>query len=79
MRTTYIDVVCRDRKDEVSDELKRILHVEDLDPADPQVFQQRTRAAKQVFEQMNEQEKEEIRKLVAKYKEEGNDEKTRIQ
>lgn len=79
MRTTYIDVLWRERKDDVMNELKRMLGVTDFDKGDQRVFMQRTAAAKRVYEQMNEQEKQEINKLVELYKEEGNDAQTRLQ
>jgi hypothetical protein len=79
MRTTYIDVLWRDRKDDVLNEIKRMLGVADFEKGDPRIFMQRTAAAKRLYQEMNEAEKHEIDTLVEKYKEEGNDEQTRLQ
>ena len=79
MRTTYIDVLWRDRKDDVLNEIKRMLSIEAFEKGDPRIFMQRTAAAKRLYQQMDEIGREEINKLVEKYKEEGNDEETRLQ
>jgi hypothetical protein len=79
LRTTYIDILWDKRKDEVEAELKKMLNVTELDNSKQEVFKLRTTACKLVFERYNEQEKQEIRTLLAIHKVTGNDERTRRQ
>jgi hypothetical protein len=66
--------VWQTHKAAVEEELRDILGVEELDPKDPAYFQQRNAAAKRVLNNMNEQEKEEIRVVLENIKVQGNTE-----
>jgi hypothetical protein len=72
-RYTKIDAVCRTRKAAVEEELKKILGVDQLDPSSQGYFEQRTAAAKNVYDQMDESEKKNIDDEVKKQKTQAND------
>lgn len=64
-------MIWNDYRDQVFEELKDLLNVEEIDPSSPGVFQQRTVASKRVFDKMSEAEKEEIYQKVETYRKEG--------
>lgn len=69
-----MNVVWQTRKEEVEQELREILGVEELDPKDPACFQQRNAAAKRVLDRMDEREKAELKALTEEIKTRGNPE-----
>jgi hypothetical protein len=71
IRYTTLDVIWKDYRDRVDEELKVILNVEEIDPSMPGVFQQRTAASKRVLNKMSAAEKEELHQKVEKYRKEG--------
>ena len=75
-RVTVIDVVWRTRKAEVEEEMKRMLEVEELDPASQEYFGKRTAAAKQVYNQLDAAQQKEVAEEVERRKVEGNDTET---
>ena len=50
-------MVCETHPEDVEEELKEILGVEELDPQDPRCFQQRNAAAKRVLANMSERDR----------------------
>jgi hypothetical protein len=76
-RVNYLDIVYQKHKQDVLDELKIMLNIEEVNIHQSEVFPYRTKAAKIVFDRMGEDKKDEIMKLVELYKSEGNNEKTR--
>jgi hypothetical protein len=77
VKVTAINVVWETQKTAVEDKLKEILGVEDLDARHPGYFQQRTAAAKQVLEEMTEQERTAITQIVEDRRAKGNPEAVR--
>ena len=63
-------------KQDVEDELKKMLNATELDNSKQEVFKMCTTACKQIFEWYDEQQKEEILKLVSRQKFMGNDKRT---
>ena len=59
-RYTRIDEVCRTHKTAVEEEVKNILGIEDPEISAQAYFEQRTAAAKNVYETMNEVEKKKV-------------------
>ena len=59
-------------KEEVVEEMRRILKVDKLDSSAPEYFQKQTSASKMVYNQMNEEKKQEVARLVDEYKAKGN-------
>ncbi|KAF8337252.1 hypothetical protein F5887DRAFT_920431 [Amanita rubescens] len=76
-RVNYLDVVYQKYKQEVLNELKIMLNIEDVSIHKSEVFPYRSKAAKIVFERFGEDKKADIMQLVETYKREGNNEKTR--
>jgi hypothetical protein len=71
-RVTKIDAVWRTQRAAVDAELKIMLGVDELDSSTQAYFQQRTAAAKRVYDRMDEAEKAKIEEAVEKLKTEGN-------
>ena len=74
----YLEIVYRTRKQEVIDELKEMLNVEEIDLSKREAFTQRRTAAKRIWDRMNETEREDILQLVETHKRDGNDDETRL-
>ena len=70
-------MLCRNRAADVDAELNAILDEEGLEYTEQNVFQQRRRAAKRVYEQMNDNEKHEIDALVDEHAASGNTDEVR--
>jgi len=62
----------RYHKEEVKEELKRMLNIDILDSLAPAYFQNRTAAAKIIYDKMDQAKKTNVLKLVKYYKEHGN-------
>jgi hypothetical protein len=71
-RYTKIDAVWGTEKEAVEMELKTILGVDQLDPSSQEYFQQRTAAAKNVYDRMDEHGKQKIDNEVERGKTEAN-------
>ena len=74
LRVRAIDLVWEIRTDEVEEELKILLDVEELDNKDPRCFQQRNAAAKVVLEKMSVEDRAELDQLVETRRAQGNPE-----
>jgi hypothetical protein len=72
-RWTRIDEVCRTKRTAVLEELCEIIGVEQGDVSAQDYFEQRTAAAKRIYDRMNEAEKKEIDDGVIKQKEAPNE------
>ena len=57
---TYIDILCRTQAAEVEAEVKVILEQEGKEVTQQNMFQQRRRAAKRVYERLSDSQKEAI-------------------
>lgn len=60
MKIRAIDYVWETQREAVEEELKTLLGVDELDPKDPRVFQQRNAAAKLAMMKMSVEEKAEM-------------------
>jgi hypothetical protein len=65
-------MLCRTRAADVDAEVKRILEKEDLEETQQNLFQQRRRGAKRVYESMTDKEKQEIDAMVEAHAALGN-------
>ena len=72
IRANRNNIICKNMEEEVLAEVKRILNVEDINKSSQDYFQNRTKAASNIYEWMSEQERQKIKDLVEKYKIEGN-------
>ena len=72
-RYTRIDELCRTHQAAVVEEVKKILGVEQMDASAQEYFEQRTAAAKRVYDNMNESERRTIDDEVKKRKEAPNE------
>ena len=77
IKVKAINVIWETHREAVETELKKLLEVEELDPHEPQCFQQRNTAAKQVLDNMSLQEKAKIEEMVESRRSEGNPEHIR--
>ena len=71
IQCTAIDVIWREHRKEVEEEIKVMLNIEQVDFSIKEVFQQRTAAAKKVLMKMSPVEKEDILQKVENYKNNG--------
>jgi hypothetical protein len=69
-----IDYMWDIHRDEVEEELKMLLEVEELDPKDPRYFQQRNAAAKLAMQKMSVEERAVMESGLEKRRMEGNPE-----
>lgn len=74
MKIRAIDYVWETHRDEVEDELKILLGVENLDCKDPRYFQQRNAAAKLAMQKMSVEDRALIELGLEKRRAEGNPE-----
>jgi hypothetical protein len=65
-------MLCRTRAADVDAEVKSILEKEDLEETQQNLFQQRRRGAKRVYESMTDKEKQEIDAMVEAHAALGN-------
>jgi hypothetical protein len=72
MKIRAIDYVWDSRREEVEEELKMLLDIEELDHKDPRCFQQRNAAAKLVLEKMSVEERAEMELGLERRRAEGN-------
>ena len=72
-QVSKIEVVWRTHKQEVESEIKKMIREDGLELAPMQTFRYRTAAAKRVYDQMDEEKKQEIMQLVQEYKNKGNE------
>ena len=63
-KLSYIDILCRTRAADVDAEVGVILEQEGLEETHQNMFQQRRRAAKRVYERMDDNQKQEIDGMV---------------
>ena len=66
-----IDVLWREGRKDVKEELKKMLNIEEIDFAIQKVFTQRTKVAKKVLMNMTPAQREELYDKVDKYKSKG--------
>jgi hypothetical protein len=71
-KLSYIDILCRTRTAELEPEITMILAEEGLQKTQEHVFQQRRKAARRIYEKMDDKEKQEIRAMVEAQAESGN-------
>jgi catalase len=71
-KLSYIDILCRTRTADVEAEINMILVEEELERTPDHVFQQRKKAARRIYERMDNEEKQDLRKMVAAQAESGN-------
>jgi hypothetical protein len=72
IRVTAIEIVWQTRRQEVEDEMKKILGVAELDSGSFAYFKQHVPAAKVVLDRMSEIERAELASLIEQRKNEGN-------
>jgi hypothetical protein len=77
LRVNAIDVVWETRKAAVEEKIKEILQVEDLEDNQAGYFQQRTAATKRVLEEMTEQGRHAVNRIVEDRREQGHPEHIR--
>lgn len=71
MKVTVLQVVCDTEREAVEAELMDILGVDQLEPNNPHVFQQRNAAAKRVLDKMSERERTKLKAIVEERKTKG--------
>ena len=71
IRVTSIEMVWQTCRSQVEDEMRKMLSIDDLDPASAAYFKQRVPAAKVVLDQMTELELGQLAALVEQRKSEG--------
>jgi hypothetical protein len=76
MKIRAIDYMWETHRDEVEEELKVLLGVEELDHKDPRYFQQRNAAAKLAMQKLSVEDRAVIESGLAKRRAEGNPEGT---
>lgn len=59
-KLTYIDILCRTHVGEVDAEVKIILAEEEMEETPQNIFQQRRRAAKRIYERLDDSQKQAI-------------------
>jgi hypothetical protein len=74
MKIRAIDYVWETHRDEVEEELKTLLGVEELDQKDPRYFQQRNAAAKLAMQKMSVEDRAVLELDLEKRRAEGNPE-----
>jgi hypothetical protein len=74
MKIRAIDYVWETHRDEVEEELKTLLGVEELDQKDPRYFQQRNAAAKLALQKMSVEDRAVLELDLEKRRAEGNPE-----
>jgi hypothetical protein len=76
MKIRAIDYMWETHRDEVEEELKTLLGVEELDHKDPRYFQQRNAAAKLAMQRMSVEDRAVLELDLEKRRAEGNPEST---
>ena len=71
-RRTYLDVLRKTRKDDIDEEMRKILNVTDIDTKMDGYLGLRNKAAKRVFQALTEKERQDLIKQAEKEKYEPN-------
>jgi len=71
IRISPLEIIWSEYKDLVETELKQMLDINTVDFSNPEVFRKRLAAAKNVLDNMNAGEQEEVFAKVEQYKEKG--------